>query len=142
MGSRALAVLCILFVFFGQAISQKSSELSGTVYDPYGAVVVGAKVTALATDGKKFLAVTDDRGVYRLTLPYNPYVSAPEFRISRYDLVVESLGFRRSETKGYAFIPSQFGKMTLDIGLEVLGPQSVNKFEHSASAKLRLSTIK
>ena len=125
MGFRAVAILFFLLLSAAHALGQQagSSELTGTVYDPYGAVVVGAKVTAVAADGKKFTTVTNDEGSYRLTLPYQSYFASRKFKMSKYDVIVESLGFRRSETKGYAYIPSQFGKMTLDIALEVEGFQ-------------------
>ena len=91
------------------------SGLTGTVYDANGSVVVKAKVTAVNTKGKKFETITNEEGIYVLTLPFNVY---PLFE-STYNIIVDSPGFRRSETKGYVFIPSQFGKMHLDIALVV-----------------------
>lgn len=108
----------ITLAVVASAFAQKS-ELTGTVYDANGAVVVGAKISALSSDGKKFETVSNDRGVYILSLPFNKYDASRGFKESRYDIYVESVGFRRSETKGYVFIPSQFGKMNLDIGLEI-----------------------
>ena len=110
----------ITLAVVASAFAQKS-ELTGTVYDANGAVVVGAKISALSSDGKKFETVSNDRGVYVLTLPFNKYEASRAFKESRYDIYVESPGFKRSVTKGYVFIPSQFGKMFLDIGLEI-GP--------------------
>ena len=114
-----LVVAVTLAVGVG-AFAQKSN-LTGTVYDANGAVVVKAKVRAVDVRGNKFETLTNDDGVYVLTLPFNKYDSQRGFKESRYDVFVESVGFKRSEIKGYVFIPSQFGKMHLDIGLE-LGP--------------------
>lgn len=96
-----------------------TSKLTGTIYDAQGSVIVGAKVTALSPDGKKYQTATKNDGVYVLELPYRKYDSGGTFMETKYDLVVESPGFRRSETKGYVFIPSQFGRMMLDIALGI-----------------------
>jgi hypothetical protein len=96
-----------------------TSKLTGTVYDAYGAVIVKAKVRALAGDGRTFDTTTNEDGVYVLVLPFNKYSSGIGFKESKYDIIVESPGFRRSETKGFVFSPSQFGKMYLDLALEV-----------------------
>ncbi|HEV8592186.1 MAG TPA: carboxypeptidase-like regulatory domain-containing protein [Pyrinomonadaceae bacterium] len=96
-----------------------TSKLTGTVYDAQGAVIVGAKVTAISANGKKYQTTTKDDGVYVLELPFRKYDASRNFTESKYDLIVESPGFRRSETKEYVFIPSQFGKMMLDIALGV-----------------------
>src|SRR5690348_12745204 len=59
-------------------------SLTGTVLDPSGAVVAGAKVEAAgAQTGITSQATTDSAGIYRLTtlLPgtYNVTISAPGF---------------------------------------------------------------
>ena len=100
------------------AQTSNTSKLTGTIYDPNGAVVVGAKITAVGS-GKTFSAVSGNDGVYLLVLPFSPYDLSRGYKMSRYDITVESPGFKRSETKGYAFMPSQFGKMYLDIALDV-----------------------
>jgi hypothetical protein len=112
-------VLPVLILAQGSPVS----KLTGTVYDPQGSVIVGARVTAVAANGNKVSVVTNGEGVYQLSLSYARYFSGGQFKETKYDLIVESLGFQRSEIKGYVFIPSRFGKMILDIGLEV-GPCS------------------
>ncbi len=101
------------------AQSNTTSKLTGSIYDATGAVVVRAKVTAIGFGGKKFEAFSDDRGIYFLVLPFNKYESVRPFTESKYDIIVEGAGFKKSETKGYVFIPSQFGEMHLDVGLEI-----------------------
>ena len=99
--------------------SGNTSKLTGTLYDANGSVVAGEKVTAIGKNGEKFEAVSGEDGVYILTLLFSKYGGDVGFQESKYDIVVDShLGFMRSETKGYVFIPSQFGKMHLDIALE------------------------
>jgi hypothetical protein len=94
------------------------SNLTGTVFDAYGSVVVGAKVMARDTAGSYFETLTNDEGIYILTLPFNKYgpLNATE---ARYDIVIEKSGFLESVIRGFVFIPSNTGKMNLDIGLAV-----------------------
>ena len=99
------------------AQTKDTSKLSGTIYDAKGSVVVDAKITA-AGRGKVFTTVSNQEGVYVLTLPFIRYQPSQTFKQISYDISVESPGFKRSETKNYVFIPSQFGKMYFDIALE------------------------
>ena len=118
---RVLPLFVATTLAFGVSAFAQKSNLTGTVYDANGAVVVKAKVKAVDVRGIKFEALTNDEGVYVLTLPFNKYDSQRGFEEAKYDVFVESSGFKTSETRGYVFIPSQFGKMYLDIGLEI-GP--------------------
>ncbi|MFT3745189.1 MAG: carboxypeptidase-like regulatory domain-containing protein [Pyrinomonadaceae bacterium] len=106
------------------AQDQKLSRLTGTIYDQNGAVIVGAKINAKA--GRTVVhAVTDNAGFYMLTLPFNHY--QPKSKSARYDITVESQGFRKSLTKNYVFIPSYTGRMVLDIAMQVFVPRSKRK---------------
>ena len=117
---KSFWALSLLFTFSLIANAQTStSKLTGIIYDQTGAIIVGANVTVIGVDGKKFKTVSSDSGEYTLTLPVNKNNSTRRFVASKYDIVVESPGFRRSETKGYIFFSSQFGAMRIDIGLEV-----------------------
>ncbi|MGI8640038.1 MAG: carboxypeptidase-like regulatory domain-containing protein [Pyrinomonadaceae bacterium] len=98
---------------------QINSTLSGTVYDANGSVIVKAKVTAINQKGEKFEVLTNEEGIYSLNLLFNQYNSSFDFTEARYDIIVEMMGFKKSVTKDFVFIPSQFGKMQLDIGLEI-----------------------
>jgi TonB family protein len=65
--------------------AQAAGGISGTVYDPTGALVSGAKVTATNTDdGVRTTRVTDNSGTYSFTLPPGPYI-----------VEIEAKGFQR-----------------------------------------------
>ena len=93
------------------------SKLTGTIYDPYGAITAGAKVTAVG-NGKTFTTTSNGDGVYSLDLPFSRYDRA-KYTILKYDISVESPGFKLWEIRSFPFGPSQFGKMYLDIALDV-----------------------
>lgn len=118
-----MKVLQILFLILGLSVFANSqtnnkSTLSGIVYDANGSVVVRVKVTAVNQKGEKVETVTNDEGIYTLNVPFNQVKAfSPVFK---YDIIVDAaeLGFKKSITKEFVFIPSQFGKMQLDIALE------------------------
>ena len=61
----------------------QDSTVSGTVTDPTGAVIPGVMVTATHTEtGNKFVAITDERGGYRM-----------EVRVGNYRITAELAGF-------------------------------------------------
>jgi len=82
--SRCLACLVLLTVLSAALWGQASSSLRGTVADPKGAVLPGAKVTISdPQNGFARSAVTNDRGEYQfLQVPPSTYrvtVAAPGF---------------------------------------------------------------
>src|ERR1041385_8210330 len=80
--SKALVVIgaILMLPVWGQA---QESTLSGTVTDPTGAVIPGVMVTAIHVEsGNKFVAVTDERGGYRLPV-----------RVGNYRITAELAGF-------------------------------------------------
>jgi len=83
---RALLLGVGIFIAAAFAFSQTSTtSLSGTVYDPSGAVVVGAKVTAVNdATGVPLSQVTNSAGLY----------SFPSVGVGMYTLTVEMAGFR------------------------------------------------
>ena len=116
--------LRILFLILGAVIltysqTDKKSVLTGIIYDANGAVIAEAKVTAVNQKGEKIETLTDEGGVYWLILIVNPYNSSFDFKEAKYDITVEMNGFKKAIIKDYVFVPSQFGKMQLDIALEV-----------------------
>src|SRR5688572_7508916 len=116
-----MKIFQIIFLIIGLTVcaSAQKSVLSGTVYDANGSVVTNAKVSAFNQKGEKFETRTNDEGVYTLNLPFNQYLNSTDFREAKYNILVEANGFKNSITKDFVFIPSQFGKMRLDIGLEI-----------------------
>src|SRR5690349_15322904 len=82
------AILCCTDALWTQNVT---AGLRGTVTDPSGAVVVGAKVTAQETlTGYERNAVTDSSGGYVFTL----------LPVGNYDLTVEMPGFRKYRRSG------------------------------------------
>ncbi|MGQ0540542.1 MAG: carboxypeptidase-like regulatory domain-containing protein [Blastocatellia bacterium] len=124
---RYLNILLIILALanFASSQSNEKSKLTGVVYDANGAIVAGAKVTAISVIGEKFETTTNADGVFVLNLAFSKYdsKSAVKFKEAKYDIVVDSPGFIRSATKAFVFVPSFKGEMRLDIGLEI-GPCS------------------
>jgi len=117
--SAAIMVLTALSVCgFAQTTS---GELTGTVFDPAGAVVPGASVTA-TNEGTDFASTvtTTTSGQYRLS----------NLLVGKYDLTVTAAGFTKSELKGVDVNLSQL--VTANITLQV--GQSTQTVEVSAEA--------
>jgi len=119
---KAFQILALIFGLVVLTNAQKP-VLSGTVYDASGAVVPGAKVTAIGEKGERFEAETNDEGVYILNLPFNLYDSksvSSDFRIAKYEIIVDltNRGFEKFVLKDFKFVPSYKGKMNLDIALD------------------------
>jgi hypothetical protein len=85
-----------------------TGSITGTVADPNGAVVPGARVEArLETTGEVFQTVTSESGVYVLpTLPVGPYT-----------LIVEKGGFKRVNRTNLEVRVA--ARITVDVALEV-----------------------
>jgi len=105
------------------AKEQNISILSGSVYDANGALIIKAKVTAINEKGEKFETLTNDTGIYVLNLPFNLYdtsKSVIDFKIAKYEIIVESEYFEKFIIKDFKFVPSYKGKMNLDFALDLL----------------------
>src|SRR5262245_25393429 len=82
MATRYLLVGLAIFLFAANAQAQDAT-VNGTVTDATGGVLPGVTVTALHTaTGNTFVAVTDERGVYRLPV-----------RVGTYRVTMELQGF-------------------------------------------------
>lgn len=96
--------------------------MRGTIYDANGAVIVKAQVLAVNENGERFLAITDDEGIYSLSLPFNSYDSrnsSVDFKTLKYEITVEAEHFEKKVLKDFRFIPSYKGVMNLDFALDV-----------------------
>src|SRR6185295_2436353 len=92
------------------AAAQESggATINGTVTDPSGALIAGAKVTATQTaTGSRRTTQTSSAGLYSLSA----------LAAGSYDVSVEAVGFKQSK---FAAVPvSVGGVVTLDARLEV-----------------------
>ena len=103
-----LALLSFSFIFLNSAQAQYRAALRGTVTDPSGAVIKGAKVTLVNTaTGFTMASTSDDNGIYQ----FNALPPAP------YRLSAEASGFRQKVLENVAIIPEQ--PNALDLQLDV-----------------------
>ena len=116
-----MKVLQVLTLIFGLTIfaNSQTSILSGSVYDAYGALIIGAKIVAVNERFEKFESFTDDKGEYKLNLPFKRYDSTGNFKVSKYILKVEAKHFEPFEIKDFKFVPSYKGQMNLDFALDI-----------------------
>ena len=85
-----IAFLCCCLPFMANAQSASSAQISGTVVDPQGAVVPGAKVTATnQATGTGRSVTTTSTGNYVI----------PNLQPGTYDVAVDAKGFAPGSTK-------------------------------------------
>ncbi|HMT08572.1 MAG TPA: carboxypeptidase-like regulatory domain-containing protein [Pyrinomonadaceae bacterium] len=115
-GLLSFALLLLLFI---STLAQKS-ELTGTVYDHYGAVVQKVKVIAVASNGEKYEAVTNDEGTYTLKLPFS-FEPTDKYGSLKYEITftASDSGFKKVVLADFLFVSSTKGRMYLDCVLEV-----------------------
>ncbi len=90
------------------AAQQSTGTISGTVTDPAGAIVTGAKVRAVQVDtSAAFNATTNDSGNY----------TAPGLAVGRYEVQVEAGGFKRVVRSGIVLQVNPNARV--DIALEI-----------------------
>lgn len=114
--------IALLVMGLSYCVGAQKTMLSGTVYDAYGAVIVGASVTATDRENRRYETKTSDDGVYSLSLPFNEYASRDKnknFRLARYEITVSAYGFEKAVFKDFRLVPAYGGKMQFDIGLDV-----------------------
>ncbi len=124
---KVLQIL-ILIVSLFVAVNAQNTILTGTLYDATGAVIPKEKVAAVNDKGEKFEVLTNDNGVYSLSLPFNYYdakKSSANFRIAKFEIIVnlEHRGFEKFSVKGFKLVPANSGKMNFDIALDLLNPE-------------------
>ena len=104
-----VALLVVSTVFFTSlAHGQFRASLRGTVTDPQGAVVPGAKVTLVNTDTNSTLvSSSDDNGIYT----FNGLPPAP------YRITVERDGFKKRVLEQVRIIPEQLNSLDLQLEL-------------------------
>lgn len=103
---RWTILVCALIALPVRGYAQEA-VLSGTVTDATGSVLPGVTVTAvLEATGNKFVAVTDERGVYRLAV-----------RIGTYQLTGELAGFTTVKRGGLELLVGQVAVVPLQMSL-------------------------
>lgn len=99
----ASPLVAALFLLCSLARAQTAGVISGTVYGPSGAVVVGATVTLESSDGDwEQNRVTGNDGHYSFSVPapgnYRMEIQAPGFKpCARPGLVVAGTAHKRSD---------------------------------------------
>ena len=100
--------LCALCLSSGRVWAATGGSISGTVKDPSGAVVPGVSVTLVNLDlATSYKASTDQQGFY----------SFPAIPVGRYELTVESTGFKTQKKTG--LIVDADAAVRVDIALDV-----------------------
>jgi hypothetical protein len=98
-----LSVFLLSFSTVAQSI-----HLKGTLYDPTGAVVVGAEILAISTTDQRVATTSKDDGSYLL-----------ELIPGRYRIEFYAPGFRRTVWNDYTVVNATFGAMNVDVVLFV-----------------------
>jgi hypothetical protein len=105
---RCVLPVIYLVLLAALAHAQFRASIRGTVTDPQGRVVAGAKVTLENTDtGQKMVSTSDANGIYQ----FNALPPAP------YRLTVEAQGFKTKVLEHVAIIPEQ--PNAVDVSLDV-----------------------
>jgi hypothetical protein len=111
-GFPSLKTLLLATVFLGFAVSvsaQYNAGVGGTVKDPNGAVIVGAKITVTSQEtGRTTEAVTNENGIYRVT------VLPP----GKYNVTADAANFKKKEVRGVAVTAEDIRglDLTLELG--------------------------
>ncbi|MGH9451727.1 MAG: TonB-dependent receptor domain-containing protein [Terriglobia bacterium] len=104
----AVAVLAAAFLPLSLYAQQTGAAVTGHIYDPSGAVVVGAKITAKsATTGAAYTAESNSTGLYQI-----PFVMP-----GPYVFTVQKTGFRQVIQTGVTLTAGQ--QATLDFKLQL-----------------------
>jgi hypothetical protein len=149
MGAALMAVACLLLASVALPQGIATGSISGTVADPSGAVVPGARVTAvnLATNTVS-TGVTNSDGLFALrSLPPGSYkitIEAPNFRTAVLDKI--DVFVARDSDLGTAKL--ELGKLGETVQVEGAAPiieastsQVTTSFDSKAVADLPISGI-
>lgn len=110
-----MRIASLLFVFLMLTLASfgQTTQLSGVIFDPTGAVIVAADIKARDAAGKVYVAKSDSKGSYTLNL-----------RPGIYEIGVSQTGFITLKIEEYLVVQSTFGKMNHDVVLFGLSPRA------------------
>ncbi len=124
-------VVAILFLLPVFLFAGANGSLSGTIKDPSGAVIPGAKVTLINQSVRsEYIAISNGEGLYTF----------PAVSVGRYDLTVEAAGFKSESKTGVSMdIDSA---MTLDAVLALAEvTQAINVEGSSTALQIQVDTV-
>lgn len=106
LGLVLFALLALLFSVFPAQGQDVTATITGTVTDPAGAPIVGAKVTAHDTDrGTNWTSVTNEAGLYNI-------IRIP---VGTYDLKVENAGFQTAAVPAFTLVLNQIARLDVQM---------------------------
>ena len=106
LGLVLFALLAFLFSVFPAQGQDVTATITGTVTDPAGAPIVGAKVTAHDTDrGTNWTSVTNEAGLYNI-------IRIP---VGTYDLKVENAGFQTAAVPAFTLVLNQIARLDVQM---------------------------
>src|SRR4051812_41035464 len=99
-----LLAICVILILPAAAFAQEAT-LTGTISDGTGGVLPGVSVTAvLEATGNRFEGVTDDRGVYRMSV-----------RVGVYQITAALQGFATVERPGVQLLAGQTAAINMQM---------------------------
>ena len=112
---QSLAFICIFTVIFSLVCDSNTTlaqdvtaTITGTVTDPSGGAIAGAKVTAKSVErGAIFSTTTNDAGVYRI----------PELLVGNYTLRIEREGFQSAAFPAFTLVMNQVARVDVNMKL-------------------------
>ena len=106
----AILLMCAALLCQPRAASAQEAVLTGTITDATGGVLPGVTVTAShEATGNRFVAVTDERGIYRLPV-----------RVGGYQLSAELAGFTTVTRSGLQLLVGQTATVDLQMTVSAL----------------------
>ena len=120
-GIRLLLFSACIWIFMAQAFAGVTASISGTVTDPSGAAVLGAKITATNSDtGTTQSEPTNGQGFY----------SFPSLPLGHYDLEISQFGFQTIRRTGLVLDVNS--ALVIDVALKVGDVKEVLRVESEA----------
>lgn len=106
LGLVHFALVALLFGAHAARGQDVTATITGTVTDPAGAPIVGAKVTAHDTDrGTNWSSVTNESGIYNI-------IRIP---VGNYDLKIENQGFQTAAVPAFTLVLNQTARIDVQM---------------------------